>query len=75
MNITESTAAVTLLRILQGLRKFDGTPYTPDEVLEAADLLAARAGKALLGTVPVSRSAIVQTLDHLADLDDDEATA
>lgn len=40
--------------------------------MTAADRLAARASKPLLLTVTVSRSALVQTLDHLADLDGDE---
>jgi hypothetical protein len=74
VNITESAHTVTLLRVIQGLRKYDGTPYHPDEVVDACDALALRAGKALLSTVNVSRSAIVQTLDHLAELDDDEDT-
>lgn len=69
---TETHATVTLLRVMQGLRHPNGErPYTVDEVTAAADRLAARASKPLLLTITVSRSALVQTLDHLAELDDD----
>ena len=71
MNVQESNDTVTLLRVLQGLHKPAGGPYTPDEVVAASQRLGERAGKALLLTVPVSRSAVVQTLDHLAELDDE----
>jgi hypothetical protein len=71
VNIGEATDVVNVLRVLQGLRKYDGKPYTPDEVVEACESLAARASKPLLSTISVSRSAIVQTLDHLAELDDE----
>lgn len=69
MNISESVDTVILLRVLQGLGKGDDRPYTADEVVDAADSLAERASKTLKAKVPVSRSAIVQTLDQLAELD------
>ena len=69
MNISEATDTVNLLRVLQGLRRMDGEPYHPDAVVAACEALAVRAGKALNVTIPVSRAAVVQTLDHLAELD------
>ena len=43
-----------------------------EQALEVAQRKRGAAGKPLLLTVTVSRSALVQTLDHLADLDGDE---
>lgn len=67
MNISESVDTVILLRVLQGLGKADGRPYSPDEVITAAEALAERATKTLKAKVVISQSAIGQTLEHLAD--------
>lgn len=72
MNIGEAQDVDVLLRVLQGLRRPDGKPIPVDDVVASAERLAQRAGKPLLLTLPVSRPAIVQTLDHLAELDDEE---
>lgn len=72
INLDQANAAVVVTRVLQGLHKPHGRgPYSPDDVLAACETLAAAASKRLLLTIPVSRPAVVQTLDHLAELDDE----
>lgn len=73
MNVSESIDTVTVLRALQGLRRADGTPTDVEEVVAACERLAQRAGKSLMAQVPCSRVSIIGTLDHLAELDEDEA--
>lgn len=73
LTIGEANDIARLLRVLQGLRRHDDTPDPVDDVVASAERLAQRAGKALLLTLPVSWPAVVQTLDHLAELDGEDA--
>lgn len=71
--LPEANAVVVLTRTLQGLHNIaHQRPYTPAEVTAACEVLARPASQRLLLSVPVNPTAITQTLDHLADIDDAE---